>query len=138
MKKKKKKLPTLASLKRKADTAFSVYIRTQDIDRNGTTECITCGVRRRWQDMQAGHFISRSYLSTRFDPRNCHVQCPGCNGPAQGRIPEQVVYLESIYGAGIVQMLLYKRRETIKFSRTDYIEMIERFNKGAEENLNGN
>ena len=138
MKKKKKKLPTLASLKRKADVAFSIFIRTQDVARDGTTACVTCGVRKPWREQQCGHFVSRVYLATRFNIVNAHAQCGACNVLRRGNMVAYSSYMIQTYGVRIIDSLLFLRSKTVKFSRGDYEEMIERFNKSAEENLHGN
>ena len=136
--KKKKKPPTLASLKKKCDTAFSIFIRTQDVARDGTTECITCRVRKPWREQQCGHFVSRVYLATRYRTDNAHQQCGACNVLRRGNMVSYSAYMITAYGVEIIDSLLSIRSKTVKFSRSDYEEMIERFNRLAEENLHGN
>ena len=57
------------------DRIFSVYIRLKYADHAGFVSCFTCTIRRKWQEMDAGHFISRSNKSTRWDEENVFPQC---------------------------------------------------------------
>ena len=132
---KKRKLPSLASLKRKTDIAFSKYIRTQDIDRNGEAECVTCGARLPWQRIQCGHFVSRVHLSTRFmvDPLpNAFPQCMACNVWRRGAGAEMAAYIERTFGHGSIEKILEQKRKTVKFSRADYMDLIDKFSKEEE------
>ena len=129
---KKRKLLSLASLKRKCDAAFSRYIRTRDIDRNGDGECVCCHARMAWKDLQAGHFISRVYLSTRYNEINVQPVCYACNVLRSGNLAEMAAWLQRTYGMGVIETLLAEKRKTVKFSRDDYTSMIERFSKEEE------
>jgi len=123
----KKKTASLAALKRKCDKVFSEYIRRRDIDRNGTTACVTCGNRKPWQQMQAGHFVSRVHLATRYSGVNVNVQCGACNVLRRGNMVEYAAYMERTYGYGVIERLLAEKRKTVKFTKADYLEMIDRF-----------
>ena len=59
------------------DDMFSKYIRiSASID--GVARCVTCGIRDSWKMMDNGHYIVRGKIGTRFDERNCNVQCKKC------------------------------------------------------------
>lgn len=51
----------------------------RDADFAGRAECLTCGIRLPWQEMDAGHYMGRSKMATRWDPLNVHPQCRVCN-----------------------------------------------------------
>jgi len=70
-----KKELDLKGLKAKLDRVFSKYIRMRDSDEDGIVKCITCGKWVAYIDADAGHFISRKNLSTRYMEQNCHAQC---------------------------------------------------------------
>ena len=55
---------------RKFDKLFSRWVRLSHADSNGYCECITCGRSYKWNDIDAGHFVSRRHLALRFDSRN--------------------------------------------------------------------
>ena len=53
---------------KKVDAVFSQYVRLRATDDTGHGECYTCGSRRHWSEVDAGHFMSRACMSTRWDP----------------------------------------------------------------------
>ena len=46
--------------------------------------CFTCG--RTDQTLEVGHFVPRRYRATRWDLRNCHLQCIECNRLKSGNL----------------------------------------------------
>lgn len=60
---------------KKLDGVYSRYIRKTKADKNGMATCITCGKVAPWQELQCGHYFSRSKLPTRWDDDNCFPQC---------------------------------------------------------------
>jgi hypothetical protein len=88
---------------KRTDEWFSKYIRLRDADDNGTCCCITCGRRKNWKAVHAGHFIKRSVKELRWDEKNVHVQCPGCNTYRDGNL--------AIYGHEIIQRYGIKEHE---------------------------
>ena len=126
----KRKL-TKSQLKSKLDLIFSKYIRLRDSTLVGDERigvCITCrkqigAVGRRTG--QAGHFISRRFMSTRYDEKNVHLQCARCNMWGAG---EQYLYsieVDKLYGAGTAQQLHEKANSTIKITEQELIDLIE-------------
>ena len=67
------------NLAKKLDRVFSLYIRLRDAMPNGYTRCISCGKIKPFEDMDCGHFHSRTHMATRFDEDNCHAECSYCN-----------------------------------------------------------
>lgn len=67
-----KKLKKLTYKKAKKDCwdAFSKFIRQRD-----SGVCFTCGVRKHWKEMQAGHYVSRTHMSLFLDEINVNCQC---------------------------------------------------------------
>lgn len=112
------------SAKRKADKVFSEYIRKREIDQNGYTECITCGRKFHWKDIDCGHFISRRYEATRYDELNSNPQCRSCNRFNQGRQLEYAVALNKKYGIGTAEGLLEKSKMICRRTRFDYEAII--------------
>ncbi|GAF92857.1 unnamed protein product, partial [marine sediment metagenome] len=66
------------TLRRRADSALSIYIRTKYAV-NGQVQCITCDSWNPISETDCAHFISRGKSATRFLEENCHPACPGCN-----------------------------------------------------------
>ena len=61
------KVKKIPDLKAKFDKEFSLYIRLRDCMPNGYFRCISCGQIKPFEQADAGHFFSRTHLSTRFD-----------------------------------------------------------------------
>ena len=92
---KKKKLKSIGYLKRKADTLFSIFIRNRE------KYCYICGSVK---NLQAGHFVSRSYLFLRYDEDNVHTCCLACNVFKNGNMALYALRIVNQYG-------VYKLRE---------------------------
>ena len=119
------------SLIKKLDTVFSIYIRRKDAI-NDVAQCVTCGKRDHWSKLQNGHWASRRHYSTRWDERNCNVQCAGCNVFRAGEIYLYTKYLCSKYGDNFPEEMYIKSKQTVKFADIDLIEMIEDYTKKLE------
>lgn len=123
-----KRKPSLKSLRAKLDKVFSIYIRKRDA-KNGYARCVTCGREYTWQEGHAGHFIKRQHLATRYDPRNCHFQDAYCNTYRGGALIEYTLYMQKRYGQAVIDELMELKRTTVKYTRSDYEAMIERFSQ---------
>lgn len=123
---KKKKTLSVSTAKTRADKAFSIYIRTRDSVR-GICACVTCGAQRPIAQTHCGHFVSRRYLSTRYDERNAHAQCPTCNTYNQGEQYLHGVHVDRRWGEGTADMLMRKSREINKMRASDYLEVEEKY-----------
>lgn len=75
------KKPSIPTLVRKLDTVFSEYIRLRDSRPFGyrAAVCISCGQVKPYDQMDAGHFIGRTHMATRFDESNVFCECRRCN-----------------------------------------------------------
>lgn len=61
------------------DGIFSEVIRRKHADYRGMVSCVTCWKMFHWKVIQAGHFIDRQYLLTRYDETNVFPQCSDDN-----------------------------------------------------------
>ena len=116
-------MPRKASRKtlvKKLDTIFSIYIRKR-YAKDNIAECVTCGKRDHWKNLQAGHFMSRKHYATRWDEDNVEVQCMGCNVYRYG---EQYLFAKHL-GETKADALLVKSRQIQKFTGADLIDLIE-------------
>lgn len=102
VKSKEKKANSPAVLKDTLDTLASLYVRRRASDWQGNATCITCGKVAHYKTLQAGHYVSRSNYSVRYDLRNIHVQCFKCNmkfgGCKGGNLVQYTKYLLNTYG----------------------------------------
>lgn len=91
--------PTRSNLMRKADEAFSLFIRTRDSqDFDGRAFCcISCGRPLPIEQADCGHYINRQHMSLRFSELNCNAQCRKCNRFMEGN--------NSGYRQGLIQKI---------------------------------
>jgi hypothetical protein len=130
----KKKRKT--SSKAKAWTVFSQYIRQSDAKENGAVSCFSCGTVRHWKELDAGHYVAGSLsLALRFDERNVHPQCTGCNRFRHGNLTQYALRLQEKYGPQILDELERDRRngEGFKIYESGYRELVETYEKKLGE-----
>lgn len=112
-----------STLVKNLDSVFSQYIRQKDA-KNEIATCVTCGKKDHWSKLQNGHWASRRHYSTRWDERNCNVQCSSCNVFRSGEIYLYTKYLCSKYGDNFPEELYKLSQKSIKFTDTDLQDMI--------------
>ncbi len=116
---KNKKAPTISKLKKELDRVFSLYIRAKY-----KKECYTCGY---VGPLQCGHFVSRQYLSVRWDENNARPQCAMCNIWGRGMVLDFEENLKNELGDVLVESLKERRKEVTKLTREYYLENIARY-----------
>lgn len=120
-------------LKKRLDSAFSRYIRLKYADADGFVECYTCGIRKEWKKMQCGHFVSRQYLSLRWDENNCRPQDVGCNIWGNGKFLDFEERLKKELGAEVVEKLKQRRHDIVKRDYSWYNEQIQCYEKKVSQ-----
>jgi 5-methylcytosine-specific restriction endonuclease McrA len=118
------KKPSRKTIVNKLDKVFSEYIRRR-YAKNGIAECVTCGKKDHWKNLQAGHFMSRKHYATRWDEENVEVQCMACNVYRYG---EQYLFAKHL-GQEKADELLAKSRTMVKLKDWELEEMIEKYKK---------
>lgn len=121
------KKPTRSKLVKQADKIFSEYIRRRNANELGMAECFTCGKVDHWKNLQCGHFQSRKHYSTRWNEKNCQVQCAGCNVFRYGEQYKFGLYLNKKYGNNISEKLMNEAKRTIKLSNFELQEIIDHY-----------
>lgn len=122
---KKERTKTTTQLKKDLDKVFSQYIRLKYANKDGNVNCYICGILLHWKKIHNGHLVSRYYLATRYDERNCRPCCYVCNVIRNGRIPEFSEKLNKEYGSDMTSNL-YRLANTI-IKDFPYITMIEEY-----------
>ena len=122
----RKKPRGISSLKKDLDRLFSLYIRAKY-----EKSCYTCG--GGGKVLQCGHFVSRMYLSTRWDENNARPQCRMCNCLMNGRAVDFEERLIQEIGAEAVSELKTRRKEIIRMTEPDYLERISYFKEQLEK-----
>ena len=122
-----------ATLIKKLDAIFSQFIRLRAVDENGYGNCFTCGQTRHYTEVDAGHFMSRACMSTRWSPRNVQFQCKRCNGFRSG---EQYLFsknLDRVYGKGTAEELLIESKKSYKWTSDEIQQMIRRYKQKVDD-----
>lgn len=135
-KKPKKKQKTIAQEVESVAVILQKLVRIKAADEFGMAICVSCGVRKRWKELQGGHFISRTHTSTKILEENIHPQCQGCNGP---RSKDSLViltyrrYMVDTYGEDFVRELESLARIPRKYTRQEVVELKEEYSKQLKE-----
>ena len=116
-------MKSISKLKKELDKWFSLYVRLRD-SINGITQCFTCGKVDHYKKLQCGHFQSRRHHATRWNERNCQVQCSACNVFRYGEQWKFGLNLNAKYGEDTSFELEQLARTTVKKTRVDYEEDI--------------
>lgn len=106
------------SLVKKIDKVFSLYIRKRDC-KNGVFVCCSCGQMKLEQQADAGHFINRKWMSTRWREDNVHAQCRSCNRFNEGNASGYALFMIAKYGNKHVEYLSALSRDSALFSDFD-------------------
>ena len=122
LKKKLEKKPSVKKLIKELDRVFSIFIRKRDHH-----VCFTCGKKLTEKTSQCGHYVSRRYNSLRFDSRNCHCQCAGCNVFKHGNMDIYALRLIRKYGSNILEDLNGDKLKSKKFTASELEELIKHY-----------
>jgi hypothetical protein len=102
-KKREKDHNSYGYLKEKAWKCISLFIRRNGADCNGINSCYTCGVRKHYKELNAGHF---HHNKLDFDTRNLKPQCVHCNKFLRGNLAVYATHLmEELGEEGMKQLL---------------------------------
>lgn len=107
-----------SKLIRKLDNLISKHVRERD------SECITCGAAF---ELECGHFMGRTAMSTRFDERNCNAQCRVCNSNEHGDIDAYKYRIDEKWGEGTADELVLLSKQIKKWDEHELREMIKRY-----------
>lgn len=127
--------PRKSALK-KTDAAFSILMRAKEADASGMVKCCTCGKRMPWKgtgEAHWGHWQSRGFNGTRFNPVNGGIQCRLCNTYLEGQKQLMEKYLIQRYGETEVRKIEALSRLLTKVSNLELEQMAAEFSKEAKE-----
>lgn len=118
--------------KKRAWTAFSIYIRTRDAERDrplldgDQAFCISCdkpypvfGV----GCLQAGHFIPGRNGKVLFDEQQVYAQCYNCNIRLKGNWPKFYLKMVALFGEPAVEHMIATHHEVVKISVPEFLEI---------------
>ena len=118
---------TKKKTREKLDKIFSEYIRLKAATEDGFVTCYTCGVKKHWKQMHAGHFQTRAKYSTRFDPMNVKPQCVKCNIFNHGEQYTFALKLDEEYGKGTAERIRRASEATARTTEGYYQELIDTY-----------
>jgi len=119
-KKKEKRENHVPTLIKKADKAFSDYIRARD-----KYVCQTCFKILTNKNAHCSHFVGRMNMNTRFEELNCICQCAEENIFKEGSKPQFAEYLINKYGAEIIKKLNDQGKIYRKWTAPELKELIK-------------
>lgn len=119
--------------KRKLDEVFSKYIRLRDCMPNGYFRCISCGQMKPFEQADAGHYFSRTHLSTRFDETNVNAECKYCNRFKADHLVGYRRNLIAKVGQQRFDLLEWKHSQPCKYTEFEYKELIKRYQAKIKE-----
>ena len=111
----------------KLDKVFSEYIRQRDADSYGRVKCCTCDTVAHWCEMDAGHYVSRVHLATRWEEKNCHSQCISCNRTKHGNMNVYDKYIIERYNLMTPRSLRMEARTVYKPMQHEIDEMVQEY-----------
>lgn len=111
------KKESIPKLKKELDRVFSIVIRTAKLDDAYRATCVTCRRRDHWKKMDAGHYVPRQDLATRWMVENVWPQCKPCNGFRGGEPEKMAAWIDRVYGAGKAASIREKSRAPLKLNR---------------------
>jgi hypothetical protein len=123
----------LKTLKNRAWKLMSEWVRRRDADEGGTTRCVTCRAPIFWKEAQAGHFVGGRTNAVLFHPDLVHVQCVACNVFRGGNYAAYTLFMLDLYGREKVEEFLSLKHKTVKLTRTDLEEIIEKYKTKLKE-----
>ena len=125
-KEKKPKKVTISQAKKKANSAFSRFIRNK-YSSNGYATCFTCGLTKPWKELQAGHGISGRNNAVLYMEEVVRVQCAGCNIWGRGKLSVFTPKLIREIGIERYQELAEEANKIVKYTVQDYLNIEELF-----------
>lgn len=129
--KKKGRAVSRATALRKADIAFSIFIRTRDSQEyeGRSFRCISCGRLLPIEKADCGHYINRQHMSLRFSELNCNAQCSKCNRFDEGNITGYRQGLIKKIGEDKVTLLEAQKYVTNRLSAFDLVAIAEHYTR---------
>lgn len=103
-----KKPLTRSQLVKKLDKTFKKYIRYKNsflVDGEWHAQCITCDKFFPTKKIHGGHYIRCGVMTTRWDERNVHPQCAGCNTYNYGEVTLYRIFIVNRYGESVAKEL---------------------------------
>lgn len=129
-----RKLPKLRTIIKRLDKKFSKMRRLQEANGSYCT-CVTCGKIEHWKKCDAGHYVERDILWTRFDKMNVFPQCIPCNRFKGGRKGWFGAYLRVRFGNDPIDAMVALSKKTDLRNSVEKIENLLEIEKEVDAEL---
>ena len=117
------------TLRAKALKKLQLLARISAADDNGFSECVSCGIKKHYKEMDGGHFLPKGKSSYwALEVENVHPQCKSCNnyGMRYGSAAQSyTIWMEKYYGREFVEEMIRDQKKVKKIYAADYREMIK-------------
>ncbi len=113
---------------------FSIFIRTRGADSQGFNVCVTCGIRKFWRELQAGHFIAGRSNAILFSERSVFPQCYSCNVGKHGHTVLYYKWMLAQFGQEVIDELILESNQTVKWPKGHLDELFQRYSALNAEN----
>ena len=138
--KRKVKMRTVPSLHRELWNLFARYIKLRDCLRTTGTKthghCVSCGHLKPYEELQAGHFITRRAKSILYHEKNVHAQCIWCNGRKKGAPLEYQDAIIKMYGLFTAQYLRAEKNSNRQWKKFEIEALIQEYTAKVEKLVN--
>jgi len=138
----KQKKKSINDYKEEAWKEFSKYIRLRDcLLTTGTKDyglCFTCGRKKHFKDLQAGHFLDGRWNSILFDEEGVHAQCRQCNLFKNGNKEEYEPKMIELYGKEKVEEMKARKQIVKRFTIEELIKLKEYYREEYKEAYENN
>ena len=121
------------TLETKLDKVFSEYTRLNYADDWGFDDCVNCGKRKFWRQIDAGHFYSRKNKSIRWDEMNVHPECRFCNRFSSEPKVGYMKFMLDTYGAEKMQELTDRKNTAKKWTAGELQELIDIYTERVKQ-----
>lgn len=105
------------------DAIFSLYVRIRDANSDGIVKCFTCSNKAHYSEVDAGHYIHRTDLNTRWHPKNVRGQCKKCNQFNDGMVAKFAEELEK-EEKGLTEYLYELSKQVARPTRDELKQLI--------------
>lgn len=111
------------------DKVFQFYIRLRDAMPGGYCKCISCLKIVPFDKIQAGHFRSRRFMSTRWSELNVNGECFACNCMDGDHLLDYRKNLIKKIGENKVEWIEAYSHDTRKWDDFELVLMIKDYSK---------
>ena len=103
--------------------AFQKYVRLAEADEYEMVICCTCGTRKHYKEMDAGHWQRRGNEGVMFWKSNVHSQCKHCNDHLSGNYGEYEKFIQANYSEDQIRLILESRKRDERYTLRELAEL---------------